>query len=236
MSQEVEHYGLHWDGSVAWLIQGRSGTNFVGLKAKVPFRARGGMCNHLVPAAAPIPDRVHWENWTKISDDPLVRAMMPVPHPSGQNIFFVEDPDDDLRLYLTTLSRMSSPIKRVVKPIWMTEPAELQKELTRTNVQPLALVQATTKEQKVVDTLGQMAEYIPRTVIITGQPGMVIRPPVQKIETNIRDFSLEDLLMLPFENLGALLLRRYSRREDLDAPLESREERRQRMIKERSKK
>lgn len=57
MTIHTDHYGIHWDGSVAWLVQGRKGSNFVGLKGQCPFQVQGGMCNHMVPTAAPIPDR-----------------------------------------------------------------------------------------------------------------------------------------------------------------------------------
>jgi len=233
---EVGNYGLHWDGNIAWLIQGRGGNNFVGVKAQVPFRATGGMCNHLVPSAAPIPDRIHWEMWQKVADDPLVKAMLPLPAPPGRNVFYVNDPYDDLGYYLNTLSRLSSPIKPVVKPAWMFKVRDLERELHTTNIQPLVLVQADQKCQPLVDTIGKLALYTPRTVVITGKPEVVARTPIQRITSDIRSTDISDLMTLPMENLGALLIRRHARREDINAPLESREDRRNRQIRERSKK
>lgn len=235
MTMTAEHYGLHWDESVAWLVQGRKGNNFVGLKQQCPFTVSGGMCNHLIPAAAPVPDRLHWEQWLRIFSDPLVQAMLPVPHSAGQNVFFVEDPYNDLSLYLATLSRLSSPITSVIKPCWTVKLKQLEKELTSTNVQPLVLAQASQKCQEAVDTIGQFSVLAPRTVVITGAPEVVISPPIQRIKTSIRDFDLSDLMMLPMENIGAFMLRRFARLEELDAPWETREDRRNRHIRERSK-
>lgn len=233
--KSVQSYGLHWDGSVAWLLQGRGkGSNFVGLKGVCPLVAGNSMCNHLVPVAAPIPDRHHWHEFTKIMNDPLVKAMLPIPRPPGQNVFFVEDPHDDLGLFLTCLSRLSSPILPVVKPAWTTKVKDLERDMTASNIQPMVLVQTTQKNQKVVDLIGQLAPYSPRTVVITGGSEVVVGPPFQRIDTQIRKLiSLEELLPLPLESIGATILRRYSRREELDAPMEQRDERRARQIQER---
>lgn len=232
--QTVDNYGIHWDGQVAWLVQGRGGTNFVGLKGQCPFRAGGGMCNHLVPAAAPIPDKIHWELFSKMMADPLVQAMLPIPRQAGGNLFYVEDPHDDLGLYLTNLSRLSSPIKPVVRPIWTLPMRDLERELTRSNIQPLVLVQADQKSQAAVDALKRYGTYTPRTVVVTGRSEVVVPPPFQRIATKLRDFDLGDMVSLPLEGIGATLLRRYSRKEQLDAPIESRADRRDRQIRERT--
>jgi len=233
---QVDNYGVHWDGAVAWLLQGRKGNNFVGLKAQCPFVVKKGMCNHLVPAAAPIPDRIHWEAWSKISPDPLVQAMFPIPREGGKNIFFVDDPFDALGLHLSTLSRLSSPINQVIKPIWLVKIKDLEVELKSSNIQPLVLVQANQKSQALVDTLSKLAIYMPRTVIILGKPEVVVRSPIQRITTNINEADLQEVLTLPLENIGATLLRRHARREPLDAKIETREDKRARQIRERSSK
>ncbi len=230
----ADHYGVHWDESVAWLVQGRKGNNFVGLKQQCPFRVNAGMCNHNFPIAAPVPDRIHWDLWTKIFPDPLVQAMLPIPHEPGKNVFFIEDPYNDLDQYIANLARLSSPLKSIIKPAWTVKVKALEKELNASNVQPLVLVQATQKCQEVVDTIGQLASFSSRTVVIIGSPEVVVSPPIQRIKTNIRSFSLTDLTMLPIEILGVATLRRFARHEKLDAPWESREDRRKRHIQERS--
>lgn len=234
MTISVDHYGLHRDGGVVWLVQGRKGNNFVGLKGQCPFQVSGGMCNHMVSAAAPVPDRIHWESWMKLFPDPLVQAMLPIPHEPGQNVFYVDDPYDDLSLQLTTLTRLSSPIKQVIKPTWTLQAKQLEVELKASNIQPLVLVQTTTKSQSLVDVIGKLAMFAPRTTIIVGQPDVVVRPPIKRIETNIRKFDLADMMTLPLENLGATMIRRHARNEALDAPWEDRATRRNRQIQERS--
>lgn len=233
--QNVDNYGIHWDKGTAWLVQGRGGSNFVGLRDRCPFRASGGMCNHLIPTAAPLPDPIHWESFLRFFNDPLVQAMLPIPHDFGQNLFYVEDPYDDLGLYLATLTRLSSPINQVVRPMWMVKMKDLERELRATNIQPFLMVQASQKNQEMLDTLSRVVKYSPRTVVVTGQEEVVAAPPFQRIKTDIRKFNLSDLMTLPLENIGAAILRRYSRREELGAPMESRVDRRNRQIQERAK-
>lgn len=234
MTIPADNYGVHWDGSVAWLVQGRKGNNFVGLKQQCPFVVRGGMCNHLVPSAAPVPDELHWEAFMNVFQDPLVQAMLPVPKTPGQNVFFIEDTHNDLAHYIATLSRLSSPIKSIIRPAWMMKAKQLEKELMASNIQPLVLAQASQRCQEVVDLIAQMSMFSPRTVIVTGSPEVVASPPIKRIKSNIQSFDLSDLMTLPMENLGAVLLRRYARKEDLDAPWETREGRRNRRIQERT--
>lgn len=231
----VDCYGLHWDSSVAWLVQGRGASNFAGVKAKAPFRASQGMCNHLVPAAAPVPDRVHWDILMKMFPDPLMQAMVPIPRARGENAFFIDDPYGDLGLYLTTLSRLSSPIRKIVRPAATVKAKDLENELSASNIQPMILTKVTQENQTLVDLLGKLVQHAPRTVILAGEPEVAARPPFQRIQTDIRRFALDDLIPLPFETLGATLIRRYARGEQLDAPMESRDQRRERMIRERNR-
>lgn len=228
----VDHYGLHWDRSTAWLHQGRGAANFLGLNQRSPFKvADGGMCNHLIPTAAPIPDKLQWAEFSKILNDPLVQMMLPIPNGGG---YFIEDPYDDLSLYLTSLARLSSPIQGIVKPMWTTKINQLQKLLMNTNVQPLVLSQATAKDQKMLSDVARLVNYSPRTVIVTGSADLVVPGPMQRIKTDIRSVNIHDLMTLPLENLGATILRRFARKEDMNAPIETREERRQRLMDERN--
>lgn len=230
----VNSYGLHMDGAVTWLVQGRGGQNFVGLRGNCPFRVSGGMCNHLIPAAAPIPDRIHWENWLKVSLDPLVQAMLPLPREPLERAVFVEDPHDQIGLYVTSLTRLSSPINGLVKPAWMVKVKELEKEMQLSNIQPLVIVQVTSRQQVVVDAINRMVPYFPRPVVLIGGNDVVVRPPIKRIETRVKDFDLQEIMTLPLENIGATLIRRHARREDINAPIETREARRNRILNERS--
>lgn len=233
---QVDHYGLHFDSRISWLLQGRGGTNFVGLKKQCPFIVKGvGMCNHLIPAAAPIPDRVHWEFFQDIVTDPLVQAMLPIPRPSTQRAYFVEDPHDDLNILISCLSRFSSPIRSVLKPAWMLAMEEIEQQMGTTNIQPWVITQATPKQQKIVSHVAKASPYMPRTVVVTGNRDIVVNDPMMRLETKIRDVNLETLISMPLENIGAMILRRVSRKEKIDGDIESRQDRRDRMIQERTK-
>lgn len=230
---QVECFGLHFDGPVGWLQQGRGGANFVGLNKKSPFQNPKGMCNHLIPIAAPIPDKFHWEPFQKLLQDPLVRAMLPIPALAGNRAFYIEDPYDDLSLHLNCLSRMTAPINSICKPAWMLKTPNLEKELSSSNVQPLVITQMDTKSIALLNAIGMATNYMPRTVIVTGSPDVPVPPQMKKMETHIRDYPIEDLVILPLENLGVTALRRFVRKEKIDGPIESREDRRERLIRER---
>lgn len=225
---QVEYFGLHWDGGIGWLQQGRNATNFVGLSKRSPYQNPKGMCNHMIPPTAPVPDKLQWAAFLKISEDPLVKAMLPVPHPEGERAFYINDPYDDLSIYLTCLSRLSSPITSVVKPAWTVRPAAAQRELNATNVQPWVITQVSTKEASLVSDIAKATNYFPRVVVMTGKPEVPVPSTFTRIETSIRDTPLEDLMVLSLENIGAALVRRYARKEELFAPMETRKERRAR--------
>jgi hypothetical protein len=231
---QVENFGLHWEGSIAWLLQGRKASNFAGLRAQSPFQNPKGMCNHLIPPAAQIPDRVHWEKFLEIFSDPLVQALLPIPHPKGGHLFFAEDPGQNLAFYLSTLSRMSSPIKTVLRPAWNFKAKELEKEVFSSNVQPLVIAQLVPKHQELLDLIGEMGQFGVRTIVACGSPDLVVQAPMKRIKTKITSVNLEELMTLPLENIGAMILRRYARREELGAPMETREDRRNRQIQERN--
>lgn len=225
----VDYYGLHYDGAIPWLVQGRGGTNFFGLKKTSPFVARNGMCNHLIPLAAPIPDRMHWEFFQEISSDPMITAMLPIPREPGDRAFYFEDPYDDLNLHLSCLSRLSSPIKSVMRPAWMIRSDQVEFEMSRTNVQPWILTQVTPKDQDLVTRITKSSAYLPRTVILTGKSEVVVTAPMKRVVTRIRDVDLKAMISQPLENIGATVLRRFARKEDPLGDLESRQDRRNRL-------
>jgi hypothetical protein len=221
---EVQMYGIHWtpDG-IAYLHQGRVATNFLSLKAASPFVVTGARrypCNHLFPTGAAVPDMTHWRIFQKLAEDRLVRAMLPLPkaeHEAG--MFVIEDTNDELNLTLLTLSRMSSPIQPIVKPIWHFSAADLRRELYRTNVQPLVLTQANPKFQKVLDELIDVCQYVPRRVIVTGTADLIVRKPAERLRTGLKAGEESAIVSLPLEALGMTALKRYARREDPTADL-----------------
>jgi hypothetical protein len=214
MRTPVPCYGLHQEKNIWWLVQGRGSSNFLGLKDDVPFEGPKRACNHLIPAAAPVPDRIQWERFLEYFNDPLVQAMLPLP---GKRGVFLTDPEDTLGLLLITLSRLSSPITSIVKPAWMLTEGVLKREQQASNIQPLVLIQCTPKQQRLVDQIASGINYQPRPMVLTGDENVIISAPMERITTRIK--QLDDLMTLPLENIGAFILRRYARRDPLDAPL-----------------
>src|SRR5882724_1178591 len=89
----VSYYGVHSapDG-VAYLEQGRGGTNAVGLREKSPFQVRlagrARPCNHNIQLAAQNPVERHMQVFGQVFADPLVQAMLPVPRKGPKAFYF----------------------------------------------------------------------------------------------------------------------------------------------------
>ena len=123
---------------------------------------------------------------------------------------------EGLRLFLSLLSRMSSPIQGIVRPIWSQPPAVLMEELKTTNVQPLVLVDVQPKHTQIVDKLTTLSGFSPRRLLLVGV-GIALPPEVPTIATRINTFDLNDLMTLPWEVFGATLVRKHMRGEQ-EAP------------------
>jgi hypothetical protein len=154
---------------------------------------------------------MHWEAFVALLDDPLVQAMLPIPAKLGASTFFLCDPDDTLALHLQCLSRLTSPIRRIVRPAWSLNP----KDVSTSNIQPSVLTQIRQTDQAVVDKIARMANYSPFTTILTGPEEAVVPSQIKTLTTGIHKVPLADLLMLPLENIGAAVLRNYARKEPL---------------------
>lgn len=217
----VGHYGVHWspDG-IAFLEQGgpRGGSNALGLAVKSPFRVRiegrNKTCNHNIPLAAPSLNPIHQERFAAIATDTLVSIMYPVPKREGTSgVWYVDDPDDKLSLWLSLLSRMSSPIRSIINPIWAMKTGSVVDDLANTNVQPYILCDVQPKHTEIVNQVVKAASYQPRTLILVGRPEVVLPPMAMRIKTAITSYDLRDLVPLPWEAYGATITRKYMRNE-----------------------
>lgn len=219
----VTHYGVHTtDEGVAYLHQGRSASNFIGLKAVSPFQIstkKSLPCPHLINQAAPIPDAVHWQAFSRILKDPLVQSLLPIPKEMGTLVPYLPDPQNELNLDLVTLSRMSSPIYPVVMPLRKLTKGQLMNELSLTNVCPLILTGVQPEDNAYLNEIAREAILYPRKLLLTGDPTVVIRYPMERIQTSIWNMDEAVLMGLPMESLGALMLRRHARSERLDAEI-----------------
>jgi hypothetical protein len=216
----VSHFGVHWaNGNIAYIEQEKSGTNALGLPEKSPFVVqlpqRAGRCNHLIALAAPKPDQLHMQFLAKlINEDSLVRAMLPIPK-TGTGGFYVVDPANKLRLHLVLLSKLSSPITTVVRPFPSFNEAQIIEELQLTNVQPLVLTGVVAAHAPVLARIAERLPKLPRSLVLSGQADVPLPAGIQKLASEIDRYDLADLAGLPWETLGAVIVRRYMRREAL---------------------
>lgn len=219
----VTHYGLHTSPEgVSYLHQGRGAANFIGLAAKTPFSVdphKNLPCPHLINVAAPVPDRTHWEYFLKVADDQLIQELLPVPKDRHSLVPFVAEGNGDLSMILVTLSRMSSPIYRVVLPITQVTKRQVIEQLGITNVCPLILTGIEHQHQSLMVELATESRFLPRKLILVGDPHMVICSPMYRTITLLRDLDRLDLASLNWEIIGSQILRRYSRGEPITAPL-----------------
>lgn len=206
-------YGLHWQGAIAWLVQGRGSSNFLGLKSTCPWSRPSWDCNHLVPVNSPVPDGEHLARFYRLIEDPLVQAMLPIPRGVDERGFYLEDPEDLLGHHIATLSRMSSPIFSRVKPAWQITPGELEKQARASNIQPWVIPLFGQKDQQLLTQIAEGVSYSPRTTILAGAGHLVIPKSLTRIQSKLLDINLKDLITLPWESLGAAYLRKYARKE-----------------------
>lgn len=216
----VTHYGVHTtpDG-VVYLHQGRKASNFISMKQPSPYKVttrRGRICPHLINPASTVPDRAHWELFTKVFQDPMVQAMLPVPKQRGSLTPYINDPNGELTMDLVMLSRLGSPIFPVVVPFHKMSNTLILEELSLTNVLPLVLTHCQTADQSRIEDLMKDAPFQPRRLVLSGSEHLVIRQPMVRIQTNLWHMDRVELQSLNMETIGAALLRRYARGEQLD--------------------
>lgn len=205
-------FGIHWAGAVAWLVQADGGENFVGLKNTCPVKG-SGLCNHKIPTR-PLPISPEEEDqWNQFLADPLVQVMLPLPREEGDRAFFLNDAEDRLTPLLQQLSRLSSPIRSCVHPFWLMNKKDFPRHLGASNIQPFVGVQATQKSQATLEHLVGVSFNAPRTVVVTGDPNLVVRDPLTRIETSLTSDAIRILEQLPLEQIGAMIVRKHARRE-----------------------
>lgn len=231
MSQIVTHYGLHADDTGVWYLhQGRKQAgNFISLNRPSPFEVvnEGGRrvaCPHLINSSAPMPDKVQWELFLEMYQDPLLKFFLPTPRVVTEPIAFVGDLNNELVMTLVLLSRLSSPIYPVVHQLKNLTFDRIQAELRVTNLAPLVITGLQTKDQYEMERIVTEARRLPRRLILSGDPMLVIRPPVERVQTYLSDFNEVKLHTAPMESLGAVALRRFARGEAINAPWVRKEE------------
>lgn len=225
----IAHYGVHTTPEgIKYLHQGsRPPANFINLKKSSPFEQRPidlkGACPHLMHVGEPNPDRAHWDFFLRFINDPLVKHMWPVPKQRFEFSYYLNDPQNNLGIYLSILSKMSSPLGPILHPIDSLNEKVILQKLTLTNITPLILTGVQTHHQRLINRLATEAQLLPRKLFMTGASEMVIREPIQRITTMIDRLEAVDLIPLPMEQIGVAILRRFAREEHIDAPYVRRE-------------
>ncbi|TIQ65180.1 MAG: hypothetical protein E5X41_13390 [Mesorhizobium sp.] len=192
--------GIHWEGDIAFLIQGERITTAFNFEIPCPFEPSKNPCDHRIDLRAEVdPSRFH--------ADPLVDAMSPVPHNMGDQAVFTSQ--HDLSIILATLSRMSSPTRLPITPFWSVRPDKIIRSLGYTNVQPLVLTGVRAKDKRFVDQVLEAVPYLPRRLVLQGEPTLVLRPEARRTTTTLGQVNIADLVSLPWEAYGAHLLKQH---------------------------
>ncbi len=197
-----DRYGVHWiEGDIALLVQHGKVDHVLGVpmhyEATVKLPRQGFKCPHDI--------RIEDAKEGNLPDDPLVRAMLPVPKEMGDKIVFVEENENNKKL-VSELLRLSSTSKNEIQAMWMFAPHVIAAQLRMTNLSPLVLFGYTPglnfKIRKILD----MAYYSPRKLILIGPAYAVLTTGVARCKTNLK---VEDVQDLPLEAIGAWHLKQY---------------------------
>ena len=212
MGTEVSRYGVHWaPGRIAFLEQQRGGTNAVGLRQPSPFfvkTPRRWLCNHLIATNAVNPAREHLTAFrTLIERNALVRFMLPIPKSDAQAGVIHEL---DI-FYSTLLLKMTSPVKL---PVWwasMANPKTVRDELEMTDIQPVVMAGVKVKQETMARELMQVSTTLPRRLLVITEGDVPLASNLEA--THLLSQDRTDLLALPWETLGAIVLRAHMRGE-----------------------
>jgi len=192
--------GIHWEGDIAFLIQGERVTTAFNFDIPCPFEPNKNACDHRI-------DLRSEADPARFPDDPLVDAMSPVPRQTGDHTAYLTQPD--LSIILATLARMSSPTKLPIAPMWSLRPDKIIRLLENTNVQPLVLTGVRATDKRAVDQILEASPYLPRKLVLQGDPTLILRPEARRITTTLGEVNTPDFIALPWEAYGAHLLKQH---------------------------
>lgn len=199
----VSHYGVHrGEGGIAFLLQQRSHQTLLERAIPCPFQISNARwrCNHNIDLSE--------RNKEDLPDDPLVELMKPLPAPAGEaKVHWFKDPKGELTATLFNLSRMSWPVKAIVRPGWsidLTPQAEsaFNIEMMTTNVQPMVLTGVDGRLARKLPRLVEIATASQRRMILTG-PHMPLPRGIERMETELHGSELGDV---NWEGVGAQIL------------------------------
>lgn len=192
--------GIHWEGDIAFLLQGEKIQTAFEFEVPCPFPPSKDVCEHRIDLRAEVDPQ-------RFPTDDLIQGMSPVPRETETPVPFLSQPD--LSIILATLARMSTPTKLPIVPFWSLKPDKIIRLLQQTNVQPLVLTGVRASHKNALDQVLEAAPYLPRKLVLQGQKDIVLRPEARRITTTLGEANIPDLVALPWEAYGSHLLRWY---------------------------
>ena len=80
-------------------------------------------------------------------------------------------------------------------------------------MQPFSVTRLEAKHSNLIGQVAKAATYLPRKLVMSGQQDVVLPPVVKRIDTKLDQFDMNDLVSLPWEGLGATIVRKFMRKE-----------------------
>ncbi|WP_273860705.1 hypothetical protein [Photobacterium sp. GSS17] len=218
VATRLDYSGIHEINGLRYLFQANcpEGWSYVGLRTNTQHTTRHlKNCTHLVvPSMGFRPvSHAYWQTFQELANDPLVQAMLPIPKAGkkGTGIYYLDESELPRSLdALACLERMSSPSHRCVRSWWGSRPTSLVKELGYTNLHPLIIYNIQQSDIQAVRRLVQDAESLPRTLIIVGRD-LIFDQRVTNLHTHLNKQPLDDLIAMPWEQIGANVICNYCR-------------------------
>lgn len=213
-SMPLPFYGIHEDSGTAYLYQDTCpfGWEFIGLnkRSKQSVKHLKNQCSHTINVnlATRKLSNNHWNRFKSLVSDPLVQAMLPIPN--GKTYYLDQSQLDSSANWLSCLERLSSPLHTWVKPLWSENVSGVVKQLKMTNIHPMVLTDISSSDHENALRLAKLNRTTPRTLILAGEPNLVLPPHVERITTNIESLiGLQELISLPLEHIGSYILAQH---------------------------
>lgn len=201
----VSRFGLHIaPGGIAFLVQANGSQNLISPELRFPYavhiKPRTLRCPHHVDLAQGV--GVVVPGWT---EDPLLRAFLPVPAEPDTPALLVFDPEDRFRRIAPQLARMGSPTGPVAQPAWMLASGDVKNSYSVSNLTPIILTSTEISGTKDVLRHMDLARANQRQLIVFA------RQRLPMFGADARWVEPPDYLPVdePLEAIGSAVLRRY---------------------------
>lgn len=205
MNQIISCYGLHWVGDIPFLIQPLGSQNLISPDLPSPLlpqiKAKRVKCPHNIDLSrtAPLPE------WTQ---DPLVRAFLPIPRQPGEKAKLILDTDNRVSDMIQTLSRLSSAIHPIALPIWFRDTNEGTTFYSVTNLTPMVWLGCQQSNARAVLRHIDLAKSFNRTCLFVARERVWVFDDCEWIKSDLPDLRNE-----PLEAIGAQALKEFMQRE-----------------------